>query len=45
MTPTEILDRYAAAWNGHDPEGVAACFGADGTYFDVQSLLGQLAAG
>ena len=34
MTPQEILDRYAEAWNGHDPDGVAACFGADGTYQD-----------
>ena len=34
MTPQRMLDRYAEAWNGHDPEGVAACFGADGTYQD-----------
>jgi steroid delta-isomerase-like uncharacterized protein len=34
MTPREILDRYAEAWNGHDAEGVAACFGTDGTYQD-----------
>jgi steroid delta-isomerase-like uncharacterized protein len=30
----DLIDRYFAAWNAHDPEGVLACFTDDGTFED-----------
>lgn len=34
MPLAEALDRYFAAWNEHDPPGLAAAFSEDGTYED-----------
>jgi steroid delta-isomerase-like uncharacterized protein len=43
---SEVCQRYFAAWNRHDPAGVAACFAADGTYTDPVSgtISGQAIA-
>ena len=30
----DLIDRYFAAWNAHDPEGIMACFTAEGTFED-----------
>jgi steroid delta-isomerase-like uncharacterized protein len=30
-----LLDREAAAWNAHDPDGVAACYAEDAELLDV----------
>ena len=30
----DLIDRYFAAWNAHDPEAIVACFTADGTFED-----------
>lgn len=34
QTTDEIAMRYFDAWNLHDPDAVASCFGAGGTYSD-----------
>jgi steroid delta-isomerase-like uncharacterized protein len=34
MTSQDVVDRYIAAWNDHDPAAVQACFTEDGTYED-----------
>jgi len=31
---TSVIDRYIAAWNAHDADGIVACFADGGTYED-----------
>ena len=30
----ELIDRYFAAWNAHDPDAIMACFTEEGTFED-----------
>jgi steroid delta-isomerase-like uncharacterized protein len=32
---TDLLQRATDAWNGHDPDGVAACYTEDADFIDV----------
>jgi hypothetical protein len=33
----DLIDRYFAAWNDHDPEAIVACFTKEGSFEDPTS--------